>query len=78
MVWVKKNGRDWNFGVGGTDDFINFYYDSEVLLYDSDISSLWSLHTLYCNQHYTQSTVCYVNCYSIISMRVHYFQKSED
>ena len=28
----KKNGRGRNFGVGRTDDFINFYYDSNILL----------------------------------------------
>ena len=28
----QKNGRNQSFDVGATDDFINFYYDSTVLL----------------------------------------------
>ena len=28
----KKNGRGRNFGVDRTDDFINFYHDSNILL----------------------------------------------
>ena len=30
-VAQKKNDRGWNFGVGETYDFMNFYYDSMKL-----------------------------------------------
>ena len=73
----KKNGRGRNFGGGRTDDFINFYYDSNILLMIL-VFSLRCLQTPYCNEHSTQFTVCYLNSYSIISMRRHYFQKSKD
>ena len=36
---------------------------------------LFSLYILYCNGLSTQFTVFYINSYSIISMRRHYFQK---
>ena len=46
----KKNGRGRNFGVGRTDDFINFYHDSNILLMIL-VFSLWCLQTLYFNEH---------------------------
>ena len=42
----QKYGRGWHFGVGGIDDFVNFYYHSMKFTSGSS-GSLHSLHTLY-------------------------------
>ena len=81
VVWVHKN-----FGVKKTwlkHDLVKTWF-YKLSLWLSEIlrvilvSSLYFLHMSYCNKLSIQFTVFYVNPYSIVFMRSHYFPKSKD
>ena len=84
VVWVHKNfgvkkkkDRGRHFGVGKRwfhKLSLWFYEILRMIL----VSSLYSLHILYCNKLSIPFTVFYVNPYSIVFMRSHYFPKSKD
>ena len=53
-------------------ELLSWFYEALLAVL---VSSLYSLHMLYWNEFSTQFTVFYINSYSLISMKGHYFWK---